>query len=118
MKQYLKIYSTTLFLLLSFTFLSSLILTILDKNEILTSSTISIIANTISYIFIATISYILGVRIKKKGLINGILFSLIMILLTMLFGNKLSSIITLIKVVTKSVIIIFFVILGVNKKNS
>ena len=118
MKQYLKIYLIALLSLLSFALLSSLILTILDKNEILSSSVISIIANSISYTFLALISYILGVKLKRKGLFNGILFSLIILLCTLLIGNDLSSLTTLVKVITKSIIITFFLILGVNKKNS
>jgi hypothetical protein len=118
MKHYLKTYSMVLITFLFFTFVSSLILTILDKSSLLNISVINIIANTISYILLAILSYVLGIKLKKHGLYNGILFSLLILSLTMVVGNDLSMITTIIKVVTKSIIIIFFTILGVNKKNS
>lgn len=118
MKQNIKNYLLITLTLIVLTFFSSLILTMLFKNQILNYKTSLILANTISYLFVAILSFILGLKQKRHGIIHGILLSLILIGLSSIFGNSLSDITTLIKVITKSIIIIFFTILGVNKRNS
>ena len=118
MKKNLKNYLIILTTLLLFTFFVSLILTMIQKKQLITYNTSLILANSLSYLLLAIFSFILGLKVRKNGLIHGILLSLIMILLTIIIGNSLSSVTTIIKIITKSVIIIFFTILGVNKKNS
>lgn len=118
MKQNLKNYLIITTTLLIFTFFISLILTILEKNEILTYKTSFIIANSVSYLLLAIFSFILGLKSKKHGFLHGIIFSLIIILLSLVVGNSISDISTIIKVITKSLIILFFTIFGVNKRNS
>lgn len=118
MKQYLKIYLLITFSLLFFTFFSSLILTILEKNEIIKANVGNIISYSFSYLVLAISSYILGVKTRKKGLINALLFSFIVIAISFSIGNSLSDITSIIKIVSKVVVILFFTVLGVNKKNS
>ena len=117
MKQNIKNYLFIITTLLFFTFITSLILTILFKKEVISNSTSLIIANVSSYILFAIASFILGYKNKKHGLIHGILLSILMIILSIAMGNDISNIIVIIKMITKSLIIIFFTILGVNKRN-
>ena len=117
MKQNIKNYFILIISLLLSAFFASLILSVLEKNEVLTYNTSLIIANSISYILIAMLSFILGYKSKKHGLFHGVLFSLIMIVLTLIIGNSLSDIVTIIKVITKTLLILFFTILGVNKRD-
>lgn len=118
MKQYFKNYLFILITLLLLTFFASLILTIMEKNQFFSYKTSLIVANSVSYSIIAILSFILGYKNKKHGLFHGTLFSIILILLTIIMGNKISDFATIIKIITKTIIIMFFVVLGVNKKNS
>jgi len=117
MKQNIKNYGFILISLLCFTFLTSLILTIIQKNNLISYNTSIIIANSISYILIAIFSFVLGLKIKKHGMIHGLIFSLLVISMTLMIGNNFNDLTIIIKVITKSLLIIFFTILGVNKRN-
>ena len=117
MKQNIKTYFILNLSLLIFAFFTSLILSLLEKNEVLTYNTSIIIANSISYLIIAILSFILGYKVKKQGLLHGLFLSIIMISFTLIIGNSLSDIVTTIKVITKTILILFFTILGVNKRD-
>ena len=77
-----------------------------------------ILANSFAYIFIAIMSFVLGYKNEKHGLLHGMIFSIILIMLTLIVGNDISSISNIIKIITKTLLGLFFAILGVNKKNS
>jgi len=115
MKTTIKNYIFSILTLLIFTLISALILTIFRVNNIMSYNNSIIISNVISYILIAIISFIMGLKIKRHGLIHGFILSIIFLIINLIFFNTLSDITNLIKVITKSLIVIFFTILGVNK---
>lgn len=115
MKKIIKYYIISILSLLIFTVLTSLILTILKSNDIISYNNSIIISYIISYLLVAILSFILGLKLKRHGLIHGLLMSIILLSLNLIFFNSLSDISNLIKVITKTIIIIFFTILGVNK---
>ncbi len=117
MKQNIKTYFIIILSLLLSAFFASLILTILEKNEVFSYSTSLVIANSFSYILIVILSFILGYKSKRNGLVHGVFFSLMIILTTLIIGNKLSDITTIIKLITKTILVIFFTVLGVNKRD-
>ena len=114
MKQMLKNYILITFSLLICTVFISLILTILEHFNILNGNALFIMGYAFSYLLIACFSFMLGIKMKRKALLHGGVFSLIILLFNlMLFGE-----LNFIKLITKIMLILFFVILGVNKKNS
>ena len=113
MKQIIKNYGLAIISILFLTFLTSLILSILDINKMI-SIDMNVLLYSFSYCFYALISFVFGVNMKKKGIIHGI--SLFMILFLISFS--LSIKISIIHTIVKFMIITFFTILGVNKKNS
>ena len=117
MKRCFKVYSIIIGSLLGLTITTSLILSLIEKYNLITYKSLLYVSNTISYLYAAIFSFILGVKMKKNGLLNGFVFSLILFLITIIIGNSLIKITTIIKVITKSIIVIFFTVLGVNKKN-
>ena len=118
MKQTLINYFILCVTLLLFTFFTSLILTLLDINEVLPYKTGVIVCHSLSYFTYAILSYILGIKMKRKGLIHGVVFSLIAFLLSLVIGGNLHDLSVITKEIIRSIVIIFFTILGVNKKNS
>ena len=114
MKYIIKNYFIFFITVLLFTSFTSLILTILDISNILNYDLGLIISYIISYVFFAILSFICGLKLKSKGLVHGIMLSFFIFLLSFFIGNEISWIILL----TRSIIIVFFTILGVNKKAS
>ena len=115
MKNTIKNYIFSILTLLIFTLISALILTIFRVNNIIGYNNSMIISNVISYILVAIISFIMGLKIKRHGLVHGFILSIMFLIINLIFFNTLSDTLNLIKVLSKSLIIIFFTILGVNK---
>ena len=115
MKNTIKCYVFSIITLLIFTVIASLILTTLRINDLITYNTSLIIANVISYILLAMISFVMGLKLKRHGLIHGFIVSILILIINLVFLNSLSDITNLVKLLTKSLIIIFFFILVVNK---
>ena len=117
MKKNIKNYAIILSFLLFCTIFISLILTIIEKNTQINQKTLMIIGNSFLYCVIGISSFILGIKQKKHGLIQGIIYSLFIVILSSIFSNINNDTTSIIKLISKSMIAIFFAILGVNKKN-
>lgn len=115
MKSIIKYYVFSIITILLFTFFSALILTFLKTFSGVNDATLNIIGLVISYFIAILISYIMGLKIKRHGLIHGFIISLIFLLFNFIFGNNFSDLSNIIKISTRTLFIIFFVILGVNK---
>lgn len=113
MKRTIKNYGIAIISILFLSFLTSLILSFLDISEMMKID-INILTYTLSYVFYAISSFILGLKMKKRGLLNGCIFFAILFLISFIFSESISLLHTLVKFI----IIIFFTIFGVNKKNS
>lgn len=114
MKNIIKYYLLSTLALLTFSLISALILTIFNINNIFSQSTLNIIGIVISYLITIIISYIIGLKLKRHGLIHGLSLSILFLVLNIIFGNTLSSLSNIIKIVTQTLFIIFFMVLGVN----
>ena len=64
-------------------------------------------------VFLLRIGF-LGMKIKKKGLINGLILSLLYILINLIIGLNLNNIISIFKFTSKIILIILGTIIGVN----
>ena len=115
---YIKNYSIAILVTLFFATFISLILTFLNINNLLDHKYGLIVANITSYIFFAISSYILGIKMGRHGLIHGIVLSLIMMVISIILFGYVYTTANILKLSMKSLVIIFFAILGVNKKNS
>lgn len=114
MKQTIKNYIVILTTYLFLTFFFALILAFMQKNNVMSNSTLNVITISLSFLLISILSFILGLKVKSKGLINGIVFALFIFLMGLMFSGDIS----IIKLISKTVIAIFFTVLGVNKRNS
>lgn len=117
MKTTLKSYTTSLIFILFSTFIFSLILTILKQNDLISVNTGNIISNILSLSLFFIGSLILGLKVKRKGLVNGILLSIIYICINLIIGLNLKSFTQVIKFISKILLIILGTIIGVNFKN-
>lgn len=116
MKKTIKAYGlSSIFILLS-TFIFSLLLTILIQNELISYNASKIITNILSLSLFFIGAVILGVKQKSKGLINGIMLSILYTCLCLIMGLKFNNILSTIKYIGKILLIIFGTIIGVNLK--
>lgn len=115
MKNIFKYYLLYFITLLICALLSSLILTILNTFDVVNFSNTLIISIIISYVFSIIASFIMGLKLKRHGIIHGFIISTIFMLLTLIFNGFNLELITLVKISIRSLLIVFFTILGVNK---
>ena len=117
MKTTIKPYVSSLLFILFSTFICSFILAILNQNKLISITTTNILTNIMSILLFFIASIILGMKIKKKGLINGIILSLIYISLNLIIGFNFTNYISVIKFISKIFVIILGAIIGVNLSN-
>ena len=118
MKQFFKTYSIIIISLLGLTIITSLILASIEKMNLINYKNSLYVSTVLSYLYILVFSFILGVKVKNKGILHGFIFSFILFLITIVVGNANFDWISIVKIITKSVIAIFFTIVGVNKKGT
>ena len=116
MKTTIKSYGFTLIFILLSTFIFSLILTILKQNNLINLNASNIIANILSLSLFFIAALILGKKQKSKGLINGLIFSILYICLSLIIGISFNSIAVIIKFIGKILLILLGTIIGVNLK--
>lgn len=114
MKTTLKSYTLSLIFILFSTFIFSLILTILKRNDLINLTTSNVTSSILSLLLFFIGAIILGVKIKKKGLINGIILSIIYISINLIIGFNFSNFIYIVKFIGKIILIILGTIIGVN----
>ena len=114
MKTTLKAYSLSLLFIFTSTFIFSLILTILKQNNLISITISNITSMILSLSLFFTAAIILGLKTKKKGLINGTILSLIYISLSLITGLTFNNYIATLKFIFKILLIIFGTIIGVN----
>ena len=114
MKTTLKSYTVSLLFILFSTFIFSLILTILKQNNIINLTVSNITSNILSLLLFFVGALILGLKIKKKGLINGIILSIIYVSLNLIIGFNLDNIVLITKFISKILLIVTGTIIGVN----
>lgn len=114
MKTTIKSYTLSLIFILLSTFIFSLILTILKQNDYI-SLTISNVTSTILSLLLFFVgAVILGLKIKKKGLLNGFILSIIYVSINLIIGFNFTNTISIIKFISKIILIILGSIIGVN----
>ena len=86
MKTTIKSYTISLLFILLSTLIFSLVLTILNQNNLLSVTTSNITSTILSLSLFFIASVILGFKMKKKGLLNGIILSLIYISINLIIG--------------------------------
>ena len=116
MKTTLKSYSFSIIFILLSTFIFSLILTVLKQNDLISINTSNIMTNILSLSLFFIASLILGMKVKNKGLINGLIFAVIYICINLIIGMSFSNAISVIKFISKILLIILGTIIGVNLK--
>ena len=116
MKSIIKSYSISIIFVLLSTFIFSLILTILKQTNVLSYNASNIITNILSLSLFFIASLILGLKIKRKGLVNGIILSILFICVNLIIGFNLTNIKEIIKFIAKILLIILGTIIGVNLK--
>lgn len=114
MKKTLKAYTYSLMFILFSTFIFSLILTVLKQKNIISLTSSNITSAILSLLLFFIGSLILGLKIKKKGLFNGMILSIIYVSINLIIGFDLTNIASIIKFVSKIILIIMGSILGVN----
>ena len=114
MKTTIKSYTISLLFILLSTLIFSLVLTILNQNNLLSVTTSNITSTILSLSLFFIASVILGFKMKKKGLLNGIILSLIYISINLIIGFNFINYISIIKFISKIFLIILGVIIGVN----
>lgn len=114
MKTTIKSYVSSLLFILFSTFIFSFILALLQQNNLMSFTTANIITNILSILLFFIASIILGMKTKKKGLINGIILSLIYISLNLIIGFNFTNYIFVVKFISKIFVIILGTIIGVN----
>ena len=117
MKNYLKIYLSIIATFLFFSFFIALILTFINKNQKITSENGLMISTIFSFIIIALLSFALGLKVKKHGILHASILSIMIIALSFILHDSIIDYIFIIKLISKLLIIFFFTILGVNKKS-
>lgn len=116
MKTTLKSYSFAFVFILLSTFIFSLLLTILKQNDLISVNASNIITNILSLSLFFIASVILGMKVKSKGLLNGFVYSIIYVCVNLIMGLSFPNIISVIRFVSKILLIIFGTIIGVNIK--
>ena len=114
MKTTLKSYTLSLMFILVSTLIFSLILTILKQNNLLSLYSSNVISTILSFLLFFIGAIILGLKIKKKGLINVIFLSLIYVSINLIIGFDFDNIYSILKFVSKILLIILGAIIGVN----
>ena len=116
MKLTLKSYSFSIIFILLSTFIFSLILTILKQNELISLNTSNVLTNILSLSLFFIASVILGMKVKNKGLVNGIIFSILYVCVNLIMGISFPNVMSIIKFISKILLIILGTIIGVNLK--
>jgi len=114
MKTTLKSYTISLIFILLSTFIFSLVLTILKQNNLINLTTSNITSSILSLLLFFIGALILGIKIKKKGLVNGIILSMVYVAINLIIGFNLTNVTSIIKFISKILLIILGTIIGVN----
>jgi len=114
MKTTLKSYTLSLIFILFSTFIFSLILTILKQNDLISLTTSNVTSTILSLLLFFIGALLLGLKIKKKGLINGVILSIIYVSINLIIGFNFTNTISIIKFISKIILIILGTIIGVN----
>ena len=114
MKTTLKAYTLSFIFIFLSTFIFSLVLTVLKQNNIFNLTTSNVISSVLSLLLFFIGAIILGIKIKKKGLINGIILSLIYGAINLIIGFNFANYVFVIKFIGKIILIILGTIIGVN----
>jgi putative membrane protein (TIGR04086 family) len=110
MNSIFKSYALSLLFIFISILINALVLTILNINNLISYKTSNIIIAISSNVIFFISSLLLGMKIKKKGLINGIILSLIYIFISSLIGLYIYN------AIIKSLLITIGSIIGVNIK--
>ena len=116
MKSTIKSYSFTLIFILLSTFIFSLLLTILKQNDLISLNVSNILTNILSLSLFFIGAVILGMKQKSKGLINGLIFTVLYICMCLIGGISFNSVSSIIKFISKILLIMLGTIIGVNLK--
>ena len=117
MKKYFTNISVSIISLFIATLVFSLILTILSYNGVLSQKLTNILIMVISFILFLGVGFLYGRKTKKKGLLHGIVLSLIYILFLLVYyviGSKSWTFTSTIVNTTRILLLITGSILGVN----
>lgn len=116
MKKTIKSYSITLLFILLSTFLSAILLTTLKQTNAISYKTANITTNILSLSLFFISAIILGLKQKNKGLINGFFLSLIYISVSLIIGVPLNTFKEIMRFISKIILILCGVVIGVNIK--
>ena len=116
MKLTLKSYSFSIIFLFLSTFIFSLLLTILKQNDLISVNTSNILTNILSLSLFFIASVILGMKVKSKGLVNGIIYAILYVCINLIMGISFPNVMSIIKFISKIALIILWTIIGVNIK--
>ena len=116
MKHSLKSYSLSIIFILLSTFIFSLILTILQQNKLLSYNASNVITTILSLSIYFVGALLLGLKQKSKGLLNGLIFSILFICLNLIMGFNLNNFKDIIKFISKILLMLLGTIIGVNLK--
>ena len=114
MKTTIKSYIISLLFIFLSTFIFSLVLTILKQNDLISITTSNITSSILSLLLFFIGAIILGIKIKKKGLINGLILSILYISTSLIVVIHLTNLTSIIKFISKIILIILGTIIGVN----
>ena len=114
MKTTLKSYAVSLIFIFISTFIFSLILTVLKQNNLISLTASNVTSGVLSLVLFFIAALLLGLKTKKKGLINGIILSIIYISINLIIGFDFTNIVSIIKFISKILLIILGTIIGVN----
>lgn len=116
MKQTIKSYTFTILFLFISTFISALTLTILKQINLLSYSASKITINILSMSLFFISAIILGLKQKRKGLINGLFLSIIYVIISLIIKTSLNNFIDILRFSSKILLIMLGTIIGVNLK--
>ena len=116
MKNTLKSYMFTFIFVLLSTFIFSLILTLLKQNELLTYNVSNVVTTILSLSIFFVAGLLLGIKQKSKGLLNGIVLSILFVCINLIMGFNLNNIKDIVKFISKIFLILLGTLIGVNLK--
>lgn len=114
MKTIIKSYIVSLSFIFLSTLIFSLVLTILKQNDWINLNLSNIITSILSLLIFFIGAIILGMKIKKKGLINGVILSIFYVFIKLIIGINLNHLTSIVQFISKTILIILGTIIGVN----
>lgn len=114
MMKTIKSYAFSLFFLFVSTLFFSFILAFFSQNNLITITFNDVFSTILSVLLFFITAVILGKKIKRKGLINGIFLSLIYVSINLIIGFNFNSVYSILKFIGKIFLIIVGTIIGVN----